>query len=234
MVNFDKVFENLIDEGYEFKTNYYVKEGFELFKKYMGGFIGFFSIFIAFFVGISLLENQYANALANLIQPLLVAGVIIVANEVYRGNSPKFTDFFSGFKLFVSLTLLNIVSSFLIIAGFVLFIIPGIYLAVSYYFANMFVIFFDYDFWPAMELSRKIVTKNWWKIFGFFVIMILINVGGVLSLGIGAIFTLPATACMTYIAFEDIVGGAIRKGTPNQNQHISSMDDTKDNQIDVQ
>lgn len=124
MVNYDKVFENLIEEGYEFKTNYYIKEGFELFKKYVGRFIGFFTLYIAFFVGVSLLDNQFVNILPNFLQPIFAAGVLIVANEVYRGNSPGFAKFFSGFKIFVTLTLLNIVSSILIVLGFLLLIVP--------------------------------------------------------------------------------------------------------------
>lgn len=99
----------------------------------------------------------------------------------------------------------------------------------------MFVIFLDYDFWPAMELSRKILSKNWGKVFGFFVIILLINIGGLLTFGVGAIFTLPATACMTYIAFEDIVGSAIRKYSSSQNaRNLNSTEYDNDNQTYIQ
>lgn len=67
------------------------------------------------------------------------------------------------------------------------------------------------DFWEAMESSRKLINRNFWPFLGFFVILTLINVLGVILLGVGLLFTFPATYCMVYAAFEDIVGNAIRE-----------------------
>jgi hypothetical protein len=61
-----------------------------------------------------------------------------------------------------------------------------------------------------MELSRKIITKNWWSFFGFLLILFLINFAGILACGVGVLFTLPITSCMLFVAFEDIVGSAMR------------------------
>ncbi|HQB22525.1 MAG TPA: hypothetical protein PLW23_09095, partial [Bacteroidales bacterium] len=64
------------------------------------------------------------------------------------------------------------------------------------------------------ELSRKIITKNWWSFFGFLIILFLINCAGILACGVGVLFTLPITTCMMFVAFEDIVGGAMRNQQP--------------------
>lgn len=209
-MEYNQAFANLINEGYEVKTKQYIKNGFELFKKYSGGFMAFYLIIFAVVALSTFRDLQYINSLFSILQVPLIAGVFIVANEIMRGNIPNFSTFFDGFKHFFQLLLLNIVSSIFIAIGFVLLLIPGMYLAVSYSFANLFVIFFGYDFWTAMELSRKIITKNWWEYFGFLVLIVLINFAGLLACGVGVLFTAPATTCMIYAAFEDIAGGAVR------------------------
>jgi len=211
MVNYDIVFQKLVDNGYEFDSSRYIKEGYELFKKNIGGFVGFFSIYMAVFIGLSYLAGDYASIFTNLLQPALTAGLLLVANEIYRGKTVSFAKFFDGFKFYLSLLLLSVVSGIIIVIGIIFLIVPGIYLAVSYSFAQYFIIFLGYDFWPAMELSRKIISKNWWNFLGFLLLLFLINLAGICACGVGVLFTGPATVCMTYIAFEDIIGGAIRK-----------------------
>jgi hypothetical protein len=215
MTNYDIVFQRLLDEGYEFKFNQYLKDGYELFKKHIGGFAAFFAIIMPIYFAAGYFLGDYGSAITNVLQPSITAGALLVANEVFRGNKPNFGKFFEGFRFFMVLLLLSIASGLLIFIGLIFLIIPGIYLAVAYSFANLFVLFLGYDFWPAMELSRKIISQKWWQFFGFFMLMGLINIGGLLAFGVGVIFTAPATLCMTYVAFEDIIGGAIRKyGTP--------------------
>lgn len=57
-----------------------------------------------------------------------------------------------------------------------------------------------------MEASRKIITKNWFSMFGFILILGVINIAGILSLIIGLLFTAPLTECAMIAAYEDIVG----------------------------
>jgi uncharacterized membrane protein len=220
MSNYDAALERLIENGYEFKFNQYLNDGFELFKKNIGGFVGFYFIVFGLSFSISLVLGDYGSIILNVLQPALIAGAVLVANELYRGNSPDFSMFFQGFKYFLPLMLLGIVSSLLIIVGLIFLIVPGVYLAIAYSFANMFILFLGYEFWPAMELSRKIITKNWWQFFSFMLLMLAINVAGVLACGVGVVFAAPITSCMTYCAFEDIVGGAIRSFSDINSQPI--------------
>lgn len=215
--------DRLIEHGYEFKHNRYIQNGFEMFKKNIGGFVGFTAAFYAIVFVITFTTGGFGeisgtpfvanigSILINLIQPIFLAGILLVANDIMKGNAPEFGKFFEGTKFWGQLIILSLVIGLLTFVGLVFLIIPGIYLAVGYSFANMFVVFLGYDFWTAMELSRKIITKNWWPFLGFLFVLGLINLGGILACGIGIIFTIPATMCMTYCAFEDIVGGAIRE-----------------------
>ncbi|MBN2778318.1 MAG: hypothetical protein JXR36_11780 [Bacteroidales bacterium] len=226
MTNYDAALQKLIDDGYEFKFNQYMRDGFELFKKEMGSFVGFFAAMFGLFVVLNVVLGNYSGIVTNLVQPAFAAGALLVANDILMNRKPGFNRFFDGFKFFIPLLLLSIVSGVLIMIGLLFLIVPGVYLAVSYSFANMLVIFLGYDFWPAMDISRKIVSKHWWDFFGFALVLGLINLGGILACGVGVIFTAPATLCMTYCAFEDIVGGAIRDSQePSQPVQILETED---------
>lgn len=62
------------------------------------------------------------------------------------------------------------------------------------------------DFWPAMETSRKLITKQWFGFFGLILLVALLNVAGALALGIGLFVTAPWSTCTIAAAYEDIVG----------------------------
>lgn len=229
MTNYDIIFQKLVNDGYEFNTNRYIKEGFELFKKNACGFIGFFTMVFAVYFSFTYLVGNYGSILTNLLQPAINAGALLVANEIFKGNVPAFAKFFDGFRFYLVLLLLSIVSGILIVIGLIFLIVPGIYLGVSYSFAHLFVIFLGYDFWPAMELSRKIISLRWWDFFGFFVLLFLINLAGLLACGIGVLFTSPLTLCIIYIAFEDIIGGAIRKYSTTDMQNLQTFSNENQN-----
>ncbi|MDL2262105.1 hypothetical protein LJC11_01215 [Bacteroidales bacterium OttesenSCG-928-I21] len=201
--------QKLIDYGYEFETYKYINGGFNIFLENIGGFIGYSFIIIAV-MGISSLK-LFLNIPMSLMSSIFYTGFFLVANEIIKGRNPNFSTFFCGFNFFIPLLLLSLISSIFIMIGLLLLIIPGIYLAVSYQFSSMFVVFLGYDFWEAMEMSRKIITKNWWKVFWFTLLIGIINFLGMIAFGIGVIFTLPATYCMIFYAFEDIIGTALRK-----------------------
>jgi hypothetical protein len=94
----------------------------------------------------------------------------------------------------------------LISIGFVCFVLPGIYMAVAWMFALSLVVDKQLDFWVAMEFSRKVVSKHWWKFFGFWLVLILLNLAGVLACGIGVFITAPVSFAAVAFAYQDIFG----------------------------
>lgn len=85
-----------------------------------------------------------------------------------------------------------------------LFMLPIIYLAISWRWAPMFVVFHKMGFWDAMETSRRLVTKRWINHFAFMLVFMLFAMGGVLAFFIGLIFVIPMITCMDYAAFMDV------------------------------
>ena len=60
------------------------------------------------------------------------------------------------------------------LVGFCLLILPGIYLGVAYLFTYLLLIVDQkLDFWTAMEVSRRVVTTQWWRVLGLGLVGIL-------------------------------------------------------------
>lgn len=151
-------------------------------------------------------ESGGGNLIFNIISPALGAGFYFVSFQIARNRPKNFSDFFNGFQKFLPIFLTYLVSSILIVLGLFLLIIPGIYLAVSYMFAQLLVIDKNMGFWSAMETSRKLISKRWFSFLGLGVLMSLLVFAGFLLLGVGALVAIPLSTCVLAAAYEDIVG----------------------------
>lgn len=202
---------DLLARNYEVRIGDYFSRGWEIFKTYPWGFILYtliFGIIAAVFgaVGSGDGEAPVGSLIFNIISPVLGAGFYIVAFQIARNRPKNFSDFFNGFKKFLPLFLTSLVSGIFIALGLIAFILPGIYLAVSYMFAPLFVIDKNMEFWSAMETSRKLITKRWWSFFGLAIVLAVLVFAGFLLIGIGALVAIPLATCVLAAAYEDIVG----------------------------
>jgi len=122
-----------------------------------------------------------------------------------RGQPAELGDAFAGFSLaFLPLMLASIVSSLLTTLGLLLLILPGIYLAVSYAFVYLLIIDHKLEFWCAMEVSRRVVTAQWWRVFGLMILGGIIAILGILGLIIGVFITMPILIGAIAYAYEDL------------------------------
>lgn len=93
-----------------------------------------------------------------------------------------------------------------LIMGGLLAMVPIIYLSIAWSWAAYFVAFKGLDFWPAMEASRKIITRKWFSFLGFAIVLGLISMAGFLFFLIGLLITMPWVTIASFIAFEQIIG----------------------------
>lgn len=122
-----------------------------------------------------------------------------------RGENADIGDAFSGFTLALGpLVLTGLVVCLMTLAGFILLILPGIYLAVAYAFAYMLVIDRKMEFWAAMEVSRRVITAQWWRMFALMIIGGIIAALGVLGFIIGVFITVPIFIGAIVYAYEDL------------------------------
>ena len=141
---------------------------------------------------------------------LLLAGVFLGGLYCYylrrfRGMAAEVSDVFAGFSLaFVPLMLGGLVSTLLGCLGLLFLILPGIYLMVAWCFTAPLIIDKQLDFWPAMEVSRRVVTAQWWQVFGLLLVAGFLAALGILGCGVGIFLTFPFAFCARVVAYETL------------------------------
>lgn len=136
-------------------------------------------------LGVSLLVGlcvafSGALPLIGILASLLLTGVFYGGLYFYclkkvRGEPTEISEAFSGFSVcFVPLMLTTLVGSVLTAIGFICLILPGIYLMIAWLFSYLVVREKLLPFWDGLELSRKVVTAQWWRVFGLFLMFLLI------------------------------------------------------------
>ena len=99
-----------------------------------------------------------------------------------------------------------VIMMLLILAGFALFILPGIYLSIAYAFAPYLITEKDMGVWESLETSRKAITAFWWRYFGLMLVGLLMIIAGAIPLAIGLLWALPILAIATGEVFADTFG----------------------------
>ncbi len=197
--------EEMVPPAYQVRPGYYLKEGWELFKQNVAGFMGYTLAWLVVQLALSSL-GSLGRVINFVVSVPLMGGLIVVAAKLRRLQPVVNNDFLGGFRYLLPLALYGIVSTLIVGLGFILLILPGVYLVVSYVFATLAIIDRKMDFWPAMEFSRKTVHRQWFGMFGFLMLLFLLNVCGAIALGVGLLVTLPVSIAAVVVAFDDILG----------------------------
>jgi len=195
----------LLSYGYRVNIGEYLGRGWDLLQPKLGIFAGYVLVLFGIGLALSFVPSVVLLIVNTIISPPLYAGLFIVAHKLILEEPVEFGDFFKGFEKFGVFLAAVLVPSLLTFLGTLLCIIPGIYLGIAYSFTLLFIIDQDLGFWPAMENSRKLVTRKFFPMFGFLLLLGLINLGGAILCGLGLLLTLPLTYCAMTVAYMDIM-----------------------------
>lgn len=195
--------------SYDFSITGVLKEGLRRSEGVKLTFIGSIIIYIliAVFVKSLLgfifpnnesLLNVYASSTVEMLFTLpILIGIMLLGVKRARDETLEVPSIFNYFGMIIPIMLAYVAMTLILTIGFLLLVVPGIYLAVSYAFAYTLIVDKGLDVWEAMELSRKTVTEQWFKFFGLSLLSGLIIVLSAIPFGIGLIWTIP----MTYISY---------------------------------
>jgi hypothetical protein len=122
------------------------------------------------------------------VMPIVTAICIYALRPIANGEQPgALQALVSGFEAFTPLFLAVVLAAIGIAAGFVLLVIPGIYLAVRLFFVPQTVVIDGARGVDALRESSDIVRGFWWRTFG---LIVMINLAAALpALVITAPFT---------------------------------------------
>ncbi len=207
--------EQLIARGVDFQIQEILEKGWALFKVRPLFHVGFMFIIAATQAFFVIYFEEFVSIYSIILSPAFGAGFYLIANRINQGEYFDFQNYFDGFKYWFLVVTINLISGILIVLGVFALIIPGVYLGVGYIFSMLFGLFGGFDFWTSMEYSRRLVHTNWWKFFGFILVLFLVNIAGILALGVGLLVTVPLTYLSIYVLFEELTHEAIEESAEN-------------------
>jgi uncharacterized membrane protein len=130
---------------------------------------------------------------------ILQMGLIKIALKFCDNEKGTFADLFSIYPLFFNYLIGFILYVVIIGVGMILFIIPGIILAIQFQFFSFFIVDKGLSPIEALKKSSQITKGIKWDLFLFDLLIVIINFLGSLFLGIGLLITFPIT--LVSIAF---------------------------------
>lgn len=144
---------------------------------------------------------------------LLMGGVYVLYLARIRGRSLSVSSVVSVVMTSaVTILLAGIAQMAMILAGLLLLIVPGIYLAVGYAFVLPLVLDRQLPVWEAMELSRKTVHQQWFPAFGLLLAAGMLIFISARAYGFGLVLTLPLCTAALMFAYEDLFGSSQSHG----------------------
>jgi len=224
---------NLPDRDYDLDIGSCISRGWELVKNNFWPVVGVTALVLVIIGAINQIFGLFTHAAINaiIVQHQVTAGsifiillVTLVSGPVYtvfmaglfkyylkliRGEGAGLGDAFSGFGPSIGqLILLNLVMTFLTLIGYALCLVPGIYLAVAWFFSIPLVIDRRMNFWEAMEASRKLVNKHWFLVFAFLLVYGFLSMAGLIACCIGIFVSIPIGLGALMYAYETIFSSA--------------------------
>jgi uncharacterized membrane protein len=122
------------------------------------------------------------------------------------GKETPVSTLWEPYSQAIPLIVMFVLMAVLIIAGFFLLVLPGIYLSIAYSFAPYLIVEKNMGVWEALETSRKAITQYWWRYFGLMLVAMLLIIIGSIPVLIGLIWVLPIVAIATGEVFAKTFG----------------------------
>ncbi len=155
-------------------------------------------------------DSKIMNVIMQLILILitypLMAGLTMIAIKRSVGTPTAASMVFDYYPKTIPIFLTYILMMAMVAIGFVLLVLPGIYLMFAYMLALPLVVDKNLGPWEALEASRKALTPCWFRTAGLILIGSIIMLISAIPLGIGLIWTLPFLGLAMAIVYRDVVG----------------------------
>ena len=147
-----------------------------------------------------------------LIIPALIAGLIHFLLASARGQEPGFGSSVSaGFAegMWWKSLFLVIVLIVGLMIGFMLLIIPGIYLSVVWFYAFYLLVDKKMDMFETLQTSRKLIhQQGFWKIFGVLLVINIVNsvLSAIPLVSLAALFLVPFIMMIYVTMYQNAIG----------------------------
>jgi uncharacterized membrane protein len=153
-----------------------------------------------YFIGLSLVatilggiwnKGNHLGIISLLVSSWLAAGSIKIALSYFDGKKLPFNNLFTQTKYFWRMVGASLLLGLIIVVGLIFLIIPGIYLALRFFFTRTLIVDKDMGIIEAMKESTKMTEGIKWQLLVFCLAMIGAMILGGIALGIGIFVAIP-------------------------------------------
>ena len=135
--------------------------------------------------------NSALQFVSSWLSMLMTGGIMLIGVRRALEQRVSWKMVFAGFSKTLTITIALVLQAILVVLGFILLVLPGIYLTVGYALVLPLILDKGLGPWEALETSRKAIHKKWWSVFGLYLVMLLIAMVASIPLGLGLIWVVP-------------------------------------------
>ena len=140
---------------------------------------------------------------AGILSAVCSIGLLSMSLKLVRGQKVAYEEIIPSFHVLWRLVLASVVSGVLILLGLVLFIVPGIYLALRFSLVKFITIDMPgVSIGDALRKSSAMTSGAKWELLGLVLVILFINILGVIPLGLGLLVTMPVSFIALAYAYE--------------------------------
>ena len=149
-------------------------------------------------------QSQLLSIILTLVQLFLSLGFIKIMLLLIDDAYVEVADLFNNFKAFFSYFVAYFIYMFAVAIGLFLLVIPGIFVAIRFQFYPYFILEENDSSIGALQKSYYLTQNLTLELLLFGIAVLVLNLLGILFLGIGIIFTYPLTTMATAIIYKSL------------------------------
>ncbi|XOV82685.1 MAG: YciC family protein [bacterium] len=145
-----------------------------------------------------------------------IAGVLLLAFGHLQGRSIDIKEAFNVYPMLVPILLLSVLQSLITGIGFLLLIVPGIYLSIALSLSLPLLVEKNYGITDALKTSLNLVNKEFLSVLVLAFLSVLLIVIGFMTL-VGWIITLPYVVMIYAITYRQLAGFDLQEPSALEN-----------------
>ena len=125
--------------------------------------------------------------------------------QAARGATVTIPELFKKLTQIPNFIGVQVIGGLAIMLGLLIFVVPGIYLAVAFVFSGMAMVDRPQSFVDALNHSRRLVTPHWFDVCLFLLAVVGIVLLGYLACLVGGFVSIPVGFCMIGAAYDQLL-----------------------------
>lgn len=201
-------------QGHSFSSSEALEFGFDFFKNNIATFIKLGAVLIVINIVLGIIGSLFSQnnlvvliwgIISYLISFIIQIGIIKIAFDLYDGKPANFSNLYTQYALGLRFYVASIIYGVMVLAGLVFLIIPGIYLAIRFQFYSFLIVDKNEEIGSSLSKSSKLTQGVILNLFLFVLSLIVINIIGVLLLGIGLFVTIPTSMMAAIYVYRKLL-----------------------------